>query len=103
MDVVFGVVVGDTFQRAIHTLGQGIVLVTAISFPTDEATRHGVRVERMQCNPNVGQLAAIQDLVDAGRLRAHVDSILPLVEIRPALERSEGGHTGGKIVLLIAV
>ena len=49
-----------------------------------------------------GQLAAIRDLVDAGELKAHVSTVLPLAEIKQALELSAGGRTRGKIVLEIA-
>ena len=101
MDVVFDTVGGDTFQRAFPTLRRGGFLVTSVAFPTDEGRRHGVSVERVQCKADAGQLASIRDLVDAGKLRAHVATVLPLAEVRQALALSEGGRTRGKIVLRI--
>jgi NADPH:quinone reductase-like Zn-dependent oxidoreductase len=41
------------------------------------------------------------DLVRSGRARVHVDSVLPLSEIRAAHERLEAGEQLGKIVLAI--
>ncbi len=102
MDVVFDTVGRDTFQRAFATLKKGGFLVTAVAFPTDEDRQHGVSVERVLCKPNAGQLASICELVEAGQVRAHVATVLPLAQVRQAFELSEGGRTRGKIVLRIA-
>ncbi len=102
MDVVFDTVGGDTFQRAFNTLKKGGFLVTSVAFPKDEAQQHGVGVERVLCKPNAGQLASIRDLVEAGKLKAHIAMVLPLAEIRQAFELSESGRTRGKIVLQVA-
>ena len=102
MDVVFDTVGGDTFERAFQALKKGGFLVTAVAFPTDEAQRYGVSAARALCKSNPEELAAIRDLVDAGRLQAHVADVLPMQDIVRALELSEGGRTRGKIVLRIA-
>ena len=102
VDVVFDTVGGDTFQRAFSTLKTGGFLVTSVAFPKNEARQHGVGVARVLCKPDAGQLAAIRDLVDAGKLRAHVATVLPLAEVKQALELSAGGRTRGKIVLKMA-
>ena len=99
MDVVFDTVGGDTFQRAFITLKKGGFLVTSVAFPKDESQQHGVSVERVLCKPNAGQLASIRELVEAGKLRAHVATVLPLAQVKHAFELSEGGRTRGKIVL----
>jgi len=102
MDVVFDTVGGDTFQRAFHVLKKGGFLVTVVAFPKDEAQQHGVGVARIQCKSNAEQLASITDLVEAGKLKANVATVLPLAEVKQALELSESGRTRGKIVLQIA-
>ena len=101
MDVVFDTVGGDTFQRAFLNVKKGGALVTAVEFPKDEAAQYGVRAARVFCKPNVGQLADIRDLVEAGQLKAHVATVLQLADIREALALSEAGRTRGKIVLQI--
>jgi NADPH:quinone reductase-like Zn-dependent oxidoreductase len=40
-------------------------------------------------------------LVDAGKVRALVETVLPLTEARHAQELNETGHTRGKIVLRV--
>ena len=102
MDVVFDTVGGDIFQRACPTLRPGGWLVTAVAFPTDEARQYGVRVARVACRPDAAQLGAIGDLADAGRLKARVGAVLPLAEVRQALELVQRGNTGGKVVLQLA-
>ena len=102
VDVVFDTVGGDTFQRAFRTLKKGGFLVTSVAFPKDEGQRYSVGVARVQCKPDAGQLVSIRELVDAGKLEAHVATVLPLEEVKQALALSAGGRTRGKIVLQIA-
>ncbi len=99
MDVVFDNVGGDTFQKALRTLRKGGVLATIVAFPEEEAQQYGVEVARVQCKPNADELLCIRDLVDAGKLKAHVATVLPLEEVKQALELSATGRTRGKIVL----
>ena len=102
MDVVFDTVGGDTFQRAFRTLKKGGFLVTSVAFPKDEAEQYGVGVERVLCKPNARQLVSIRELVEAGKVKAHVAPVVPLAEVKQAFEMSEGGRTRGKIVLQVA-
>ena len=99
MDVVFDTVGADTFDRAFLTLKKAGFLVTAVAFPKDEATRYGVGVSRVYCKPNAGQLVSIRELAEAGKLKAHVATVLPLSGIRTAFDLSESGRIRGKIVL----
>lgn len=101
MDVVFDTVGGDTFQRAFRVLKKGGFLVTAVSFPKDEAQQYGVGAARVLCKSNAAQLASISQLVEAGKLNINVATVLPLPEVKQALALSEEGRTRGKIVLQI--
>lgn len=102
MDVVFDTVGGDTFDRAFLTLNKGGFLVTAVAFPQDEPTRYGVGVARVFCKSNAAQLVSIRELADAGKLKAHVATVLPLASIKEAFDLSESGRMRGKIVLNIS-
>lgn len=103
VDVVFDAVGGDTFEKAFQTLKKGGFLVTAVEFPSEEKAREfGVKVARVHCKPNAEQLAAISELVDEGKLKAHVENVLPLSQIKRAHELSKAGHTRGKIILRVA-
>jgi NADPH:quinone reductase-like Zn-dependent oxidoreductase len=102
MDVVFDTVGGETFQRAFQTLKKDGFMVTVVAFPEDEAKRYGIPVTRSFTMPNAKNLAAIKDLVEAGKVIPHVEAVLPFAEIKQALALSEGGHARGKIVLNMA-
>jgi NADPH:quinone reductase-like Zn-dependent oxidoreductase len=102
VDVVFDTVGGDTFERAFQTLKKGGFLVTAVQFPSEEKAQElGIKAARVYCKPNAEQLAAISELIDEGRLKAHVSTVLPLAEVKKAHRLSESGRTRGKIVLQI--
>jgi NADPH:quinone reductase-like Zn-dependent oxidoreductase len=98
-DVVFDTVGGAAYQGAFAVLKAGGSLVTAVAFPAAGDLQRGVRVARVQCQPDAAQLAAISELVAAGKLAPHVATVLPLAAIREALALSEAGRTRGKIVL----
>ncbi|MCL4068342.1 NADP-dependent oxidoreductase [Pseudomonas sp. GX19020] len=102
IDVVFDTVGADTFQRAFKTLRRGGIMVTVVAFPEGhEAAQYGVEVKRSFTVPNAATLVAIQALVDAGQVTPHVETILPLSEIKRALALSEAGRVRGKVVVII--
>ena len=102
VDVVLDAVGGETFGRSFETLKKGGFLVTTVEFPSDEkAQEFGIKAARVFCKPNAKQLAEITRLVDEGKLKAHVSTVLPLAEVKKAHQLSESGRTRGKIVLQI--
>lgn len=100
IDVVLDTMGGETFQRSFKTLKKGGSMVTVVAFPNDEAERYGVNVKRSFTVSSVRNLVSIAELVEAGKVLAHVDTVLPLAEIRQALTLSEVGRARGKIVLI---
>lgn len=102
VDVVFDTVGGDVFERAFQTLKKGGFLVTAVAFPSEEkAQEFEIKAARVMCKPNAEELAAISKLVDEGKLKARIAAVFPLKEVKKALDISESGHAGGKIILQI--
>ena len=103
VDVVFDTIGGDTQERSWQVLKKGGILVS-IAAPTsaEKAAAHGVRQAFVFMQPNASQLAEIATLVDSGKLKPVVGTVLPLSEARRAHELSETGHTHGKIVLRVA-
>jgi NADPH:quinone reductase-like Zn-dependent oxidoreductase len=100
VDVVFDTVGGDTQERAFQTLKRGGVLVSTISPPSEEkAKKFGVRVAMVAVRPNPDQLAEINRLLESGKLKARVATVLPLAEVKKAHQLSAGGHADGKIIL----
>jgi len=102
MDVVFDTVGGDTFKRAFAVLKPGGFLVTAVAFPSEADKQHGIGVARVQCVPNAVELTEIRELIETGKVKPHLATILPFTGVQEALTLSESGRTRGKIVLKIA-
>ena len=58
-----------------------------------------MRAELLVMSPSTEQLSRIAQLVAAGDVRVEIAELIPLSQVRRAHERSESGHTRGKIVL----
>ncbi|OLB74140.1 MAG: NADPH:quinone reductase [Actinobacteria bacterium 13_2_20CM_2_71_6] len=102
-DVVFDVIGGDYGPRSLRCLRPGGVFVTAVDRTDAElavrARAAGMRFVGVAVEPDHVGLERLTELVDAGRLRPHVEHVLPLVEAAKAHVLSDTGHITGKIVL----
>ncbi|MDO8541510.1 MAG: NADP-dependent oxidoreductase [Opitutaceae bacterium] len=102
VDVVLDTMGGEIQDRSWKVLRRGGILVSLVTPPSAEiAARHGVRHTSVSTQPNAAQLAEIAKLVDAGKLQAIVETVLPLSEATRGHELSERGHRRGKIVLRV--
>jgi NADPH:quinone reductase-like Zn-dependent oxidoreductase len=102
VDVVLDTIGGEVQERSWTVLKPGGILISIASPPSAEAAAaHGVRQAFVFTKPNAGQLAEIAALVDGGKLKAIVETILPLSDATRGQELSERGHTRGKIVLRV--
>ena len=102
VDVVFDTVGGDTQDRSWPVLKRGGILVSIASPPSAEAAEeHGVRQAFVMSEADGGQLAEIAQLVGDEKLKAIVETVLPLSDATRGQELSERGHTRGKIVLRV--
>ena len=100
VDVVLDTIGGDTQARSWQVLKKGGILVSIVSPPSQEqADAHGVRQAYFFMQPRLELLQELAKLVDSGRLRCVVETVLPLSEARDAHELSQAGHVRGKIVL----
>jgi NADPH:quinone reductase-like Zn-dependent oxidoreductase len=100
--VVLDTIGGDTQQRSWKVLKPGGILVSIISPPSEDmAKAHGVRQAYVFIEPNAFELTEIAKLVDSGKLRSVVETILPLSAARRGQEISQSGHARGKIVLRV--
>jgi NADPH:quinone reductase-like Zn-dependent oxidoreductase len=103
VDVVLDTIGGSTLQRSFGVLRQGGTLVSIVEPPSAEkAKAQGIKGEFFIVEPDRTQLEEIGRLIDTGRLRAFVDSVLPIEQARQAFEQGLKGHSRGKIVLRIA-
>jgi len=102
VDVVLDTISGETQQRSWKVLKKGGFLVSILQPPSpEEAAAHGVRCAHTFVQPNVSQLAELAALIDTGKLKTIVETVLPLAEAAQAQELNKGGHTRGKIVLRV--
>jgi NADPH:quinone reductase-like Zn-dependent oxidoreductase len=99
-DVVFDTVGGDTQERAFQTLKRGGVLVSTVNPPPEEkAKEFGVKVAMVMVTPKPDQLVEINQLVESGKLKVRVATVLPMAEVKKAHQLSASGHADGKIIL----
>jgi NADPH:quinone reductase-like Zn-dependent oxidoreductase len=103
VDVVLDTLGGDTQSRSWKVLKKDGILVSIVAPPSpEEAANHNVRSAFLSAHPSSSQLSEIAKLVDAGKLKPVVETVLPLSEARHAHELNETGHARGKIVLKVA-
>ncbi len=102
VDVVFDTIGGDTQKRSWKVLKKGGILVSILGPPSaEEAAAHGVRQASVFVQPNAAELTELAKLVESGKLKPLIETVLPLPEARHAHELSQTGHTRGKIVLRV--
>src|SRR5207245_4016895 len=87
VDVVLDPIGGDTQKRSWKTLKKGGILVSIVSPPSeDEAAKHGVRSAYLSAQGGSSLLAELATLVDSGKIKPTVETVLPLSEARHAHE-----------------
>lgn len=103
VDVVLDTIGGDTQDRSWQVIHRGGILISLVARPSErEAEVHGVRHASFLVQPNQSWLQQIADLIDAGKIKVIVDTVLPLSDVARAHAMSESHHVRGKIVLQVA-
>ena len=102
VDVVFDTVGGDTTARSADVLRRGGRLVTiAGALPAEACKERGLDCADLLVQPDAEDLAAIGALIDAGRVRVHLDATFPLERTGEAQERNRAGGGRGKIAIAV--
>ena len=102
LDIVFDTMGGEILEKSWATLKKGGSLVSVAEVPDEElATRHEVQASFCFVQANPEQLSKISNLIDSGNIKVEVDSVFQLEDVTQAHEKSESGHTRGKIVIQI--
>ena len=103
VDVVLDTLTGPTSARFLRTLRRGGMMAPVfLGFDGHaEAAERGITVSATQVRSNGAQLAELAELLEAGTLRAAIDSTFPLAEAAQAHARAAEGHIQGKIVLTV--
>jgi NADPH:quinone reductase-like Zn-dependent oxidoreductase len=102
VDIVLDTMGGEIQERSWKVLKRGGILISVVSPPSAEtASAHGVRQAFVFIRPDATQLAQLAKLADADKIKAIVETILPLSDATRGQELSQRGHTRGKIVLRV--
>lgn len=102
LDIVFDTMGGEVLEKSWATLKEGGYLISIAEIPNEEiAAKHKVNASFCFVQANAGQLSEISNLIDSGNITVEVDNVFQLNEITKAHEKSESGHTRGKIVIQI--
>lgn len=92
-------------ERALQVLRPGGVLISILQHRDAEFARRvqdsGRRFAGIGVEPDGPALEAIAELVDAGGIRPHVSTLLPLADVTRAHQVLDEGSTVGKIVLTL--
>lgn len=104
VDIVLDTVGGETLERSWSTLKSGGTLVSLLEQPSAEtAEAHGVTPAMVISNPPIAEtLNKVTQLVDEGKIKPFVSTVLPLSEVKKAHQMIETKHTRGKIILKVA-
>jgi len=98
-DVALDVYGGEQREVLLGALRRGGRLAS-IASPAPEP-REGTEAHYIFVRPSGFDLSEITHLVDEGRLRPHLEAVLPLESAAAAHERIEAGHVRGKLVLAL--
>ena len=101
VDLVLDTAGGDLLEQAPSVIRAGGRLVTVVEEPPEIPNDAKVTAAFFIVESNVGQLAEIAAMIDAGELRPAIDSVFPLADARAAFERSLASGKKGKVVLQV--
>ncbi|WP_086884006.1 NADP-dependent oxidoreductase, partial [Streptomyces rhizosphaericus] len=103
-DVVLDALGGETATRSVGVLRPGGTLVSVLPGAEDTraaAEKAQVRAVTLLVEHDQAGMRAIAELVERGRLRAHVSGTFPLAEGARAHVQGETGRTTGKLVITV--
>ncbi|WP_246618207.1 NADP-dependent oxidoreductase [Streptomyces javensis] len=103
-DVVLDALGGENAIRSVSVLRPGGTLVTLLPGAEDTrvvAEKAQVRAVHLAVEHDHAGMRAIAELVERGRLRAHVSGTFPLAEGARAHVLGETGRTTGKLVITV--
>ncbi len=103
IEAVADIVGGETQQRSIEVLQEGRGRLVSVILPPDREAFAARRVAAhyVFVRPDRTGLDTLATMADAGELRVHLSTTLPLEEAARAHAQIETRHTRGKIVLTI--
>ncbi len=106
VDIVLNTVDSATATRSVKVLRPGGVLVSVAGSPNAAACANArvlcTRPDREAGASNADTLGRLMELGDAGRFKVNVEQVFTMGEAGEAWRKSRGGHTRGKLVILVS-
>ena len=103
-DAVFDTAGGETAAKSLQVVKKGGTIVSmAAQFDPAEIEKYGVTAISQVTKSTADKFKRIAELVDSGKLKAEVDKIFPLEQIKEAFDYLEKTHPKGKVVVKIKV
>lgn len=101
-DAVFDTVGGETTDKSFQVLKKGGILVSMLGEPKQELSqKYEVTAIGQGTQTDTTRLTRLTELVDAGKIKVHIDKIFPLKQVQEAFTYQEKIHPKGKVVLQI--
>lgn len=101
IDAVFDTVGGDVQVKSAQVLKKDGRLTSILALDEAALKKFPVKLGYVFVRPEPNQLRQLGELAQTGRLRVHLDAVLPLSSADKAHERMESRHGRGKVVLKI--
>lgn len=101
LDLILDVIGGEIQERSVKALRKGGILVTVGIHVAGQGGSRGIETRDFAVRSDGEQLSEIAKLVDAGKLKLNVGTVLPLNKAREAHELVESGRAKGKVVLKV--
>ncbi len=103
VDLVLGLLGGDTLRRSWAVVRPGGALVSAVGDPNAaDPGRPDVRAVFFVVAPDRAELVELAGRADAGQVRPVIGRVLPLADGRRAFEVKQAGGVPGKVVLAVS-
>ncbi len=103
VDVVFDTVGGETLSESVKASRSSgrIVSIVSSDVNIDTAKEKNITVDYMFMQRGRSKLDALRALIERGKIRPVIDSVMPLKDVAIAHQRLEKGGVRGKIVLKV--
>ncbi len=103
VDVVFDTAGGETLLKSVDAVKHSgrIVSIVSSNINLDAAKNKNVTVNYLFMNRERSKLDALRALIEKGRVKPVIDSVMPLKDVALAQQRLEKGGVRGKIVLKV--
>jgi NADPH:quinone reductase-like Zn-dependent oxidoreductase len=103
VDVVFDTIGGETLSKSVHAAKHSgrIVSIVSSNIELDAAKNKNINVNYLFMKRNRSTLDALRALIEKGKLKPVIDSVMPLKDAALAQQRLEKGGVRGKIVLKV--